>query len=130
LTETSARRSLVVGQAFDAAAAEQVHHTQVPITQHGHLVLETLQRTVDVFVGVDAQRLLEVVRQPEVVHHDAELLAVAGAVHARDRLQQLGLADRPVQVHHAFDRRVEAGEQHRLHNQESQRVGLGRLLVQ
>jgi hypothetical protein len=108
----------VSARGVDAAAAEQVHHAQVPVAQHRDLVLQALQRALDVLLSVDLERLLQVVRQAVVVHHDAELLAVAGAVHARDGLQQLGFADRPVKVHHTLDRRVEAGQQHRLDDQE------------
>ena len=64
-------------------------------------------------------------RQPVVVDHDAELLAVAGAVHPGDGLQQLGFADRATQVHHPFNRRVEAGQEHRLDDEEGQRIPLG-----
>ena len=117
---------LGVVQRLDAALAEQVHHPQVPVAQHRHLVLQAGQRAFHVLVGVGGQRLLQVLRHAVVVHHDAAALAEAGAVDAGDGLQQLGLADRPVQVHHALDRRVEAGEQHRLHDQEGQRVGLAR----
>jgi hypothetical protein len=127
---SASTQASVSARTVDAAAAEQVHHAQVPVAQHRDLVLQALQRAVDVVVSVDVQRLLQVVRQAVVVHHDAELLAVAGAVHAGDGLQQLGLADRPVEVHHTLDRRVEAGQQHRLDDQKGQRVCLGRVGMQ
>ena len=48
-----------------------------------------------------------------------------GAVDPGDRLEQLGLLDRSIQVHGLLDRGIEAGEQHRLDDQEGQRVGAG-----
>jgi hypothetical protein len=45
-------------------AAEQVHHAQVPVAQHRHLVLQALQRAVDVLVGIGGQRLLQVCATP------------------------------------------------------------------
>lgn len=49
-------------------------------------------------VDIDVQRLLQMVRQSEAVHHDAEFLAVARAIEARNGLQRRGLADGPIQV--------------------------------
>ena len=46
-----------------------------------------------------------------------------GAVDAGDGLQQFGLFHAPVQVQHLLDGRVEAGEQHRLDDEERGRFG-------
>ncbi|MNU10457.1 hypothetical protein D3C72_2576100 [compost metagenome] len=54
----------------------------------------------------------------EVVHYDAEALAEARAIDASNGLQQLRLADRTVEVHHALNWRIKACKQHRLHYKE------------
>ena len=96
----------------------------MPIAQRRHFVFQALQCALNVLVGVGRQGFLQVLGDAVVVHHDAAALAEPRAVHAGNGLQQLRLADRAVEVHHAFNRRIEAGQQHRLHDQESQRIGL------
>ena len=56
-----------------------------------------------------------------VVDHVADILARRRAVHACDRLQQLRFLDCAVQIEDLFNRSVEAGQQHRLHDQERNR---------
>ena len=102
----------------------------MPIAQRWHFVFQALQCPLNVLVSVGGQGFLQVLGDAVVVSHDAAALAEAGAVHASNGLQQLCLADRPIEIHHAFNRRIEAGQQHRLHDQESQRVGLLRLGVE
>ncbi len=111
-------------QRLDAPLAEQIHHAQMPVSQHRHLVFQAGQRAFHVLISVGRQRLLQMLRDTEVVHHDAATFAETGAVDAGNRLQQLRLADRAVEVHHTLNRRIKAGQQHRLHHQEGQRVGL------
>ncbi|MNZ84140.1 hypothetical protein D3C78_1028860 [compost metagenome] len=82
----------------------------MPIAQHRHLVLQACQRTFHVFIGVGRQRLLQMLGHAVVVHHNAAALAKAGAVDAGNRLQQFRFSDGPVEVHHALNRRIKAGE--------------------
>lgn len=96
----------------------------MPVAQRGHLVFQVLERALNVLVGAGRQRFSQVFGNAVVIHHDAQAFAKPGAVHAGDGLQQLGLADRAIEVHHALNWRIEAGQQHRLHHQEGQRVGL------
>ena len=64
-----------------------------------------------------------------VVDDVADVLARRGAIDPRDGLEQLRLLDRAVQVEDLLDRCVEAGEQHRLHDQERDRRHLARVVL-
>ncbi|MNN20364.1 hypothetical protein D3C81_1336420 [compost metagenome] len=99
------------------------------ISQHRHLVLDAAQRTFDILVGIGCQGFAQVVGDPIVVDHDAAALAETSTVDPRNGLKQLGLLDWSVKVHHPFDGGVKAGEQHRLNDQEGQRICLARLLM-
>ncbi|MNI19153.1 hypothetical protein D3C73_725810 [compost metagenome] len=100
------------------------------IAQHRHLVLQAGQRALHILIGVGRQCLLQMLGHAVVVHHDAATLAETGTIYAGNGLQQLCLTDRPVEVHYTFDWRIEAGEQHRLHDQEGKRVSLFRLGIE
>ncbi len=70
-------------------------------------------------LGVGRQRLLQLVGEAEVVHHQPAGLVPEHAVHARDRLHQPVPAHRLVDVHRVQARRVEAGEPHVAHDARS-----------
>ena len=99
----------------------------MPIAERGNLVSQALQRASNVVgrVGrVGRERLLQVVRDTVVVDDDSGTLAKTSAVDARDGLQQLRFLDRTVEVHDTLDLRVETGQQHRLHDEERERIAL------
>ena len=79
--------SIEIVQALNAPAAKQIDDSQVPVTQYRNLVLQALQSTIDVFIRINIERLLEMMGQAKIIDHDAELFAVPSAVHACDGLQ-------------------------------------------
>ena len=92
------------------------------VTKLGDLVGEALERALDFLRAVGGQGVLQMPGDAVVVHEDARRLPVPGSVHAGDGLEQLGLSDGTVEVHDALDGRVEAGEEHRLHDEEGKWV--------
>ncbi len=81
-------------------------------------VLQPLLNVLRVLVGVDRQRLGQVIRQADVVDDEAALFAFRHAIHPRDGLQQVVLLEFLVDVHDLLDRRVETGQQHVADDQE------------
>ena len=100
----------------DTRFAEMLQQALVAFLQHRQLRTDGLQAIVQflqfVAGGVEAQGLGQMVRQADVVHHIAALLAAHDPVGAGDGLQQRVLAQLLVDVHHLLDRRIEAGQQH------------------
>ena len=111
-------------EAVDAALQEEVADTLASVGELRQLVGDALQQPFEVVARVRGERLLQVLADAVVVDDVADVLARGGAVDARDRLQQLRLLDRAVQVEDLLDRGVEAGQQHRLHDQERDRGDL------
>lgn len=72
--------------------------------------------------GVRRERLLQLVGEPQVVHHEAAGLVLEDAVHPRDRLHEAVPAHRLVRVHRRQARRVEAGEPHVAHDDDAERI--------
>ena len=64
----------LLGDVVYPPTQEDIEDAPVASLQFGDLVLQTLQRAVDVLLGVDVQRLLEVVRQAVVVHDESHVL--------------------------------------------------------
>ena len=105
---------------------EAVHHVA------GDLVL--LQHHGDGLRGVDArlalaaalgvgrQRLLQLVGQAQVIHHQPAGLVAEDAVHAGDGLHQAVPAHRLVDIHRVQAGRVEAGQPHVAHDDDPERV--------
>ena len=73
-------------------------------------------------LGVGRQRLLQLVGQAEVVHHQPAGLVLEDPVHPRDGLHQPVPAHRLVHVHRVQARRVEAGQPHVAHDHDLERV--------
>ncbi len=76
-------------------------------------------------LGVGRQRLLQLVGEAQVVHHQPAGLVLEHAVDARDGLHQPVPAHRLVDVHRVQARRVESGEPHVAHDHDLERVGRG-----
>ena len=72
---------------------------------------------------VRRERLLQLVGQAQVVHHQPAGLVLEHAVDARDGLHQPVPAHRLVHVHRVQARRVEAGEPHVAHDHDPERIG-------
>ncbi len=73
-------------------------------------------------LGVGGERLLQLVGEAQVVHHQPAGLVPEHAVHAGDGLHQPVAAHRLVDVHRVQARRVEAGEPHVAHDHDLERV--------
>ncbi len=105
-------------EAVEEAAADLV------LLQHQRdglgLVERRLARAAALRVG--RQRLLQLVGEAEVVHHQAARLVLEDAVHAGDGLHQPVPAHRLVHVHRVQARRVEAGQPHVAHDDDLERV--------
>ena len=70
-------------------------------------------------VGVD--RFLEMVANADIVHNEALVLGFAAhAVHTGDGLQQVMGNHDLVQIHYLLDRRIKAGKQHVVDNEDPQ----------
>ena len=108
---------------------EQVADPLAAFGQQRHLVGHAGHRPLDVLGCVGGEGDLEVLRYAVVVDDVSGVLAVRGAVHPGDGLQQFGFLDVPVQVHHLLGRCVEPGQQHRLDDQERDRAGVLRVRV-
>ena len=80
------------------------------------LVLREAERIEDFLLlplVVDADRLLEVVTDADVIDHEALVLGLSGdSIDPCDSLQQIVGDDHLVEIHHPLDRRIEAREQH------------------
>ena len=66
----------------------------------------------------------ELRRHAVVVDHQAVGLLQRSAVDAGNGLEQFGLLDQPVEIQDLGLRGVEAGEKHRLHDQQRQRAAV------
>ena len=73
-------------------------------------------------IGIGGERLLQFVREAEIVHDETTRLVPKHPVHAGDRLHQPVAAHRLVHVHGVKARRVEPGEPHVPHQHEVQRI--------
>ena len=73
-------------------------------------------------LGVRGEGLLQLIREPEVVDHQAAGLVLEHAVDARDRLHQAVAAHLLVDVHRVQARGVEARQPHVAHEDDLQRV--------
>ncbi len=105
-------------------AVEEAAADLVLLQHHGDgLVLVERRLARAAALGVGGQRLLQLVGQAQVVHHQPAGLVLEHAVDARDRLHQPVAAHRLVDVHRVQARRVEAGEPHVAHDARS---GTGR----
>jgi hypothetical protein len=71
---------------------------------------------------VGGQRLLQLVGEPQVVHHQPARLVAEDAVHAGDGLHQAAPAHGLVDVHRVQAGGVEAGEPHVAHDDQPERV--------
>ena len=97
-------------------AVEEPAADFVFLQHHGdRLVLIERRAPRAAALGVGGERLLELVRQPQVVHHQPTRLVAEDAVHPRDRLHEAVPAHRLVDVHRVQARRVEARQPHVAH---------------
>ena len=80
--------------------------------EFGDLVLEVLQRTLDIGVGEDLQRFSEVVGQSEVINDVPAELVRLGAIHPGDCLQQGVVGEFAVQVHDLTDGGIKPSQEH------------------
>ena len=103
---------------------EQGNHGGVGFLEFPQLLIGEAQGVDDLLllalvVGVD--RFLEMVANADIVHHEALVLGFAAhAVHTGDGLQQVMGNHDLVQIHHLLDRRIEAGKQHVVDNEDPQ----------
>ena len=114
-------------EAVDAALQEDVADTLASVGELRQLVGDALEQPFEVVAGVRGERLLQVLADAVVVDDVADVLARCRAVDAGDRLEQLRLLDRAVQIEDLLDRCIEAGQQHRLHDEERDRRHLARV---
>ena len=118
------RRQLALHERLDVrhpGRAEVLQQPLVALFQNRQLAENVLQALLDVlrvFLGVDRQRLGQVVGQADVIDDEPALLALRHAVHPRDGLEQVVLLQLLVDVHDLLDRRIEAGQQHVADDQE------------
>ena len=73
---------------------------------------------------VRLERLLQMGSDAEVVDQETGVLARSRSIHASNRLEQLGVLDKSIEVEHLLDRCVEPGQQHRANQQERDGAGL------
>ena len=90
--------------------------------QRNSLVLVDGRAAVAAALRVRREGLLELVRESEVVDHQAAGLVLEHAIDAGDRLHQAVAAHRLVDVHRVEARRVEPGQPHVAHEDDLQRV--------
>ena len=95
----------------------------VLLDQRRHRVLVVQRRpTRPAALRVDRQRLLQVVRQTQIVHHPPAVLVLEHPIDPRDRLHQAVPPHRLVHVHRVQTRRVETGQPHIAHQHDPQPV--------
>ena len=73
-------------------------------------------------LGVGGERLLELIGEAEVIHHQPAGLVAEDAVHAGDGLHQAVALHRLVGIHRVQAGRVEAGQPHVAHDHDAERV--------
>jgi hypothetical protein len=73
-------------------------------------------------LGVGGERLLELIGEAEVIHHQAAGLVAEDAVHAGDGLHEAVALHRLVGIHRVQAGRVEAGQPHVAHDHDAERV--------
>ena len=79
--------------------------------------LQHFQNFVLFSLVVVIEGLLQVVADANIIHHKSLILrGAAHAVHASDCLEKSVRDDDLVEIHHLFHRRIEAGEQHVVHD--------------
>jgi hypothetical protein len=113
----------VVAEVSGSVRAEDVQDRVTALREAVDLLLlQPAQRPHDVAHVVDREGVLEVGGHAAVVDHQARALpVVVGPVHPRDGLEQLGPLHPPVEVQGLLHGGVEAGEQHRLDDEDGRR---------
>ena len=95
----------------------------VLLLHHRHrLILVERRPPLTAALRIRRQRPLQVLGQPQVVHHQPARLVLEHPVHAGDRLHQPVPAHRLVDVHGVQARRVETRQPHVPHQHDTQRV--------
>ena len=87
------------------------------------LVVDVGRRlTLAAALGVVAQRPPQLRRNADIVDNQAAFLVAEDAVHPRDRLHQVVIAHRFVDVHGVQARNIETSEPHVAHDHELKRI--------
>ena len=104
-------------------AVEEAAADLVLLQHHGDgLLLVDRRLSCAAALGVGRQRLLQLVREAQVIDDQPARLVLEDAVHARNGLHQPVAAHRLVHVHRVQARRVEAGQPHVAHDDDLERV--------
>ena len=120
-------KRVVVGEVRQAMLLEKLHDGGMACLQFAQLLLGKAQH-VEHFVlfplVVGVEGLLQVVADADVIDDKALVLGVAAdPVHAGDGLEEAVGDDDLVEIHHLLHRRVEAGQQHVVHDHDAHVAG-------